>query len=87
MSEFAPICIYFAITLLVYLIPFGLLFNLLQIVRHSLKYCQPTNFDHFGVARSGFDPFGVARSGFNLQFYLVSIFSSCVFFFFTGIDM
>ncbi|KAL2943525.1 NADH-ubiquinone oxidoreductase chain 3 [Bienertia sinuspersici] len=43
MSEFAPICIYLVISLLVSLIPLVFLFHFLLILRLMQKNCRPTN--------------------------------------------
>ena len=65
MSEFAPICIYLVISLLVSLIPLGLPF---PFASNSSTYPEKLS-----AYECGFDPFGDARSRFDIRFYLVSI--------------
>lgn len=65
MSEFAPICIYLVISLLVSLIPLGLPF---PFASNSSTYPEKLS-----AYECGFDPSGDARSRFDIRFYLVSI--------------
>lgn len=65
MSEFAPICIYLAISPLVSLIPLGVPF---PFASNSSTYPEKLS-----AYECGFDPFGDARSRFDIRFYLVSI--------------
>lgn len=65
MSEFAPICIYLVISLLVSLILLGLPF---LFASNSSTYPEKLS-----AYECGFDPFGDARSRFDIRFYLVSI--------------
>ncbi|XP_057548641.1 NADH-ubiquinone oxidoreductase chain 3 [Amaranthus tricolor] len=65
MSEFAPICIYLVISLLVSLIPLGVPF--------PFSSNTSTYPEKLSAYECGFDPFGDARSRFDIRFYLVSI--------------
>lgn len=65
MLEFAPICIYLVISLLVSLILLGLPF---LFASNSSTYPEKLS-----AYECGFDPFGDARSRFDIRFYLVSI--------------
>ncbi|KAJ8421489.1 hypothetical protein Cgig2_010059 [Carnegiea gigantea] len=65
MLEFAPICIYLVISLLVSLIPLGLPF--------PFSSNSSTYPEKLSAYECGFDPFGDARSRFDIRFYLVSI--------------
>jgi NADH-ubiquinone oxidoreductase chain 3 len=65
MLEFAPICIYLVISLLVSLILLGVPF---LFASNSSTYPEKLS-----AYECGFDPFGDARSRFDIRFYLVSI--------------
>lgn len=65
MLEFAPICIYLVISLLVSLILLGLPF--------LFSSNSSTYPEKLSAYECGFDPFGDARSRFDIRFYLVSI--------------
>jgi NADH-ubiquinone oxidoreductase chain 3 len=65
LSEFAPICIYLVISLLVSLILLGVPF---LFASNSSTYPEKLS-----AYECGFDPFGDARSRFDIRFYLVSI--------------
>ena len=65
MLEFAPICIYLVISLLVSLILVGLPF--------LFSSNSSTYPEKLSAYECGFDPFGDARSRFDIRFYLVSI--------------
>lgn len=65
MSEFAPICIYLVISLIVSLISLGVPF---PFASNSSTYPEK-----WSAYECGFDPFGDARSRFDIRFYLVSI--------------
>ena len=65
MLEFAPICIYLVISLLVSLILLGVPF--------LFSSNSSTNPKKLLACKCGFDPFGDARSRFDIRFYLVSI--------------
>lgn len=65
MLEFAPICIYLLMSLLVSLILLGLPF---------LFFANSSTYpEKWSAYECGFDPFGDARSRFDIRFYLVSI--------------
>lgn len=65
MLEFAPICIYLVISLLVSLILLGVPF--------LFSSNSSTYPEKLSAYECGFDPFGDARSRFDIRFYLVSI--------------
>lgn len=65
MLEFAPICIYLVISLLVSLILLGVPF---LFASNGSTYPEKLS-----AYECGFDPFGDARSRFDIRFYLVSI--------------
>ena len=65
MLEFAPICIYLVISLLVSLILVGLPF--------LFSSNSSTYPEKLSAYECGFDPSGDARSRFDIRFYLVSI--------------
>lgn len=65
MSEFAPICIYLVISLLVSLILLGVPF--------PFSSNSSTYPEKLSAYECGFDPSGDARSRFDIRFYLVSI--------------
>jgi NADH-ubiquinone oxidoreductase chain 3 len=65
MLEFAPICIYLVISLLVSLILLGVPF---LFTSNGSTYPEKLS-----AHECGFDPFGDARSRFDIRFYLVSI--------------
>nr|QXE44237.1 NADH dehydrogenase subunit 3 [Sciadopitys verticillata]BDC46290.1 NADH dehydrogenase subunit 3 [Sciadopitys verticillata] len=70
MLEFAPICIYLVISLLVSLILLGVPF---PFASNGSTYPEKLS-----AYECGFDPFGDARSRFDIRFYPVSI-SSIIF--------
>nr|YP_009402331.1 NADH dehydrogenase subunit 3 [Zostera marina]YP_010574192.1 NADH dehydrogenase subunit 3 [Zostera japonica]YP_010574220.1 NADH dehydrogenase subunit 3 [Phyllospadix iwatensis]ARX11135.1 NADH dehydrogenase subunit 3 [Zostera noltei]ANY30458.1 NADH dehydrogenase subunit 3 [Zostera marina]ARX63734.1 NADH dehydrogenase subunit 3 [Zostera marina]UZH94044.1 NADH dehydrogenase subunit 3 [Zostera japonica]UZH94072.1 NADH dehydrogenase subunit 3 [Phyllospadix iwatensis] len=65
MSEFAPICIFLLISLLVSLIPLGLPF--------PFSSNSSTYPEKLSAHECGSDPSGDARSRFDIRFYPVSI--------------
>ncbi|KAI5007547.1 hypothetical protein ZWY2020_054607 [Hordeum vulgare] len=65
MSEFAPICIYLVISVLVSLIPLGVPF---PFASNSLTYPEKLS-----AYECGSDPSSDARSRFDIRFYLVPL--------------